>query len=134
MHFQTRCPFEVQHEYHSHDTEASQLCDGCMQAFTADSSSKWLDFGAAGGEPSWLEIILPQPRRLTAYRLTSAGDAPERDPSDFTLEAVLGPARPPVQALTGGSTQQLDWSVLDAREGHQFAGRLQSQSFKVSRG
>lgn len=110
----------------------SQTDEWHMQAFQEETVSKWLDFGAAGGAPSWLEITLLEPRCVTGYSLTSADDAPERDPCDFTLEAVLVHASQPAEGPPGESPEHLEWIVLDAREGHHFAARLQSHSFKVS--
>lgn len=96
--------------------------------FQADSS-KWLDFGAARGAPSWLEVMLPEPRRLTAYSLTSADDAPERDPCDFTLEGAA--ASEPGAEAGAPAPQQLTWAVLDAQEGLHFAARHESRHFAV---
>lgn len=96
-----------------------------------ETSSKWLDFGAAGGVTSWLEVILPEPCSVTAYTLTSADDSPERDPCDFTLEAVLEKGGLPEDETPKSSPEQLEWNVSDAREGHRFSARLQTQSFEV---
>ena len=94
-----------------------------FQVFKADSS-KWLDFGAANGKPTWLEVELPERRWLTSYSLCSANDFPERDPCDFTLEASE-------QSVGQGSDAQLTWAVLDAQEGLKFAARFEARHFTV---
>ncbi len=63
-----------------------------FQAFDGVTSTKWLDFGAAGGGTAWLEYRLPPgapAATVLRYALTSADDAPERDPRDWTLEGLL---------------------------------------------
>ena len=69
------------------------LCVGVSavstQAFDGSAATKWLDFGAAGGGSAWLEYRLPPssaPAAVLRYALTSADDAPERDPRDWALE------------------------------------------------
>ena len=62
-----------------------------MQAFDGSAATKWLDFGAAGGGSAWLEYRLPPSTPIAAvlrYALTSADDAPERDPRDWALEGL----------------------------------------------
>lgn len=62
-----------------------------MQAFDGSAATKWLDFGAAGGGSAWLEYRLPPsaaPAAVLRYALTSANDAPERDPRDWALEGL----------------------------------------------
>lgn len=62
-----------------------------MQAFDGSAATKWLDFGAAGGGSAWLEYRLPPstaPAAVLRYSLTSADDAPERDPRDWALEGL----------------------------------------------
>ena len=62
-----------------------------VQAFDGSSGSKWLDFGAGGGAPAWLEAAITTPAagaRLTGYALVSAGDAPEREPREWVVEGL----------------------------------------------
>jgi hypothetical protein len=56
--------------------------------------------------------------RLSSYTLTSAGDAPERDPADWQL---LG-------SNDGGTT----WATVDSRAGVSFSQRNQKLPFPVS--
>lgn len=67
----------------------------CGQACNGQAGSKWLDFGANEGKPTWLEYDLlatgrcELPPTVASYALTSANDFPERDPTDFRLEGLL---------------------------------------------
>ena len=71
------------------------VCACCEQACNGQAGSKWLDFGANEGKPTWLEYDLlvtggsGAPPPATSYSLTSANDFPERDPADFRLEGLL---------------------------------------------
>ncbi len=60
-----------------------------------------------------------QTRALTGYALTSANDAPERDPRDWRL---LG-------SRDNGKT----WDTLDARSKESFAKRLQKRTFTLAK-
>ncbi|MFJ9828738.1 GH92 family glycosyl hydrolase [Streptomyces sp. NPDC101160] len=74
--------------------------------------TKWLVF-----EPTaWLEFDLDQPVKLATYALTSANDAAERDPRDWTLK---------------GSVDGREWTVLDTRSGESFAKRFETKSYDI---
>lgn len=63
-----------------------------LQAFDGSVHTKWLDFGGAGNQETWLEYALGadrQPVAVASYELTSANDSPERDPKNFILEGAL---------------------------------------------
>src|SRR4051812_24164873 len=47
-----------------------------------DSSTKWLAFSSTG----WATYRLAEPVAVAKYSLTSANDAPGRDPKDFTVQ------------------------------------------------
>ncbi|MFJ3901374.1 GH92 family glycosyl hydrolase [Streptomyces sp. NPDC090025] len=77
--------------------------------------TKWLVF-----EPTaWLEFDTAEPVKLATYALTSANDAAERDPADWTLK---------------GSADGKEWTVLDTRSGESFAQRFQTKSYEVPGG
>ncbi|MFE5482586.1 GH92 family glycosyl hydrolase [Streptomyces sp. NPDC056527] len=74
------------------------------------SGTKWLVF-----EPTaWIEFDLDEPVKVVTYALTSANDAAERDPRDWTLQ---------------GSADGKEWKVLDSREGQTFAKRFETRTF-----
>ena len=85
--------------------------------FDNQQGTKWLDFSPQG---SWVQYAYAAgiSGRLTGYTLTSAGDAPERDPADWQL---LG-------SNDGGST----WVTVDSRTGVTFSDRAQKLAFTVS--
>lgn len=75
-----------------------------------ESSTKWLVFE----KTAWLEFDLSDPVKAVRYALTSANDAPGRDPADWTLK---------------GSADGSDWKTLDTRENQSFASRFQTREF-----
>ncbi|SPE64388.1 putative alpha-1,2-mannosidase [Streptomyces netropsis] len=75
-----------------------------------ESATKWLTFDRA----AWLEFTLSEPVKAVRYALTSANDAPGRDPRDWTLK---------------GSDDASHWTVLDVREGQVFERRHQTREF-----
>ncbi|MEU5104966.1 GH92 family glycosyl hydrolase [Streptomyces sp. NPDC021354] len=75
-----------------------------------ESSTKWLVFE----KTAWLEFDLSDPVKVVRYALTSANDAPGRDPADWTLK---------------GSADGSDWKTLDTRENQSFASRFQTREF-----
>ncbi|MET9373635.1 GH92 family glycosyl hydrolase [Streptomyces sp. NPDC002992] len=75
--------------------------------------TKWLVF-----EPTaWIEFDLDEPVKVVTYALTSANDAAERDPRDWTLK---------------GSADGKEWKVLDTREGQTFAKRFETRTYDVT--
>ncbi|PJE94525.1 alpha-1,2-mannosidase [Streptomyces carminius] len=74
---------------------------------------KWL---AHEGDPE-LEFTLRTPVAVAAYALTTANDAPDRDPSAWVLE---------------GSSDGHTWTVLDSRRGERFTGRFETRTFPVA--
>lgn len=91
--------------------------EGKEKLFDNQSGTKWLDFSAQG---SWVQYTYAAgiAGRLSSYTLTSAGDAPERDPADWQLQG----------SSDGGAT----WATVDSRAGVTFSERLQKQKFTVS--
>jgi hypothetical protein len=91
------------------------------KAFDGDYSTKWLnfwlDFSPTG---SWIQNRYADDARyyVTEYAITSANDAPERDPRDWTL---LG-------SNDGGES----WDMLDSRTGVIFDNRFETQNFSIT--
>ncbi|MEV0975678.1 GH92 family glycosyl hydrolase [Streptomyces sp. NPDC049915] len=78
-----------------------------------EPSTKWLTFEPTG----WVEFDLDKPQKITTYALTSANDAAERDPRDWTLK---------------GSTDGKDWKTLDTRSGESFGERFQTKTYDLA--
>ncbi|WP_263868224.1 GH92 family glycosyl hydrolase [Streptomyces sichuanensis] len=88
-------------------TEAGEVKENLIDG---ESATKWLDFERS----AWLEFELAQPVKAVRYALTSANDAPGRDPRDWTLK---------------GSDDGKTWTVLDTRRDETFERRLQTREF-----
>jgi hypothetical protein len=73
--------------------------------------TKWLVFEPTG----WVEFELSEPVAVRRYALTSANDAPARDPMDWTLQ---------------GSNDGETWTNLDQRSGEAFAERFQRKDYE----
>ncbi|MDN6566265.1 MAG: glycoside hydrolase family 92 protein, partial [Actinomyces sp.] len=89
---------------------ASALADGLP-------ATKWLAFENTG----WAQYRLSEPAPITGYVLTSANDAPTRDPRDFTLE---------------GSNDGESWTTLDTQTAQSWAAngkdhRLESREYTL---
>ncbi|MFZ4893220.1 GH92 family glycosyl hydrolase [Plantibacter sp. Mn2098] len=85
---------------------AANLADG-------NPSTKWLAFSGTG----WVAYHLSSPQTVRAYKLTSADDAPSRDPRDFQLQ---------------GSQNGTDWVTIDAQNGQTFADRKTTNSYTAA--
>jgi hypothetical protein len=77
------------------------------------STSKWF----APHNRASLEFRLAQPSAVDRYVLTSANDAPDRDPAAWTLR---------------GSADGYSWRTLDVRFGQSFADRHQSRTYRIA--
>ncbi|OQD56638.1 hypothetical protein BM536_010785 [Streptomyces phaeoluteigriseus] len=77
------------------------------------SWSKWL----ANDETAELDFTLERPAAITVYRLTSANDAPERDPQDWELQ---------------GSHDGGHWTTVDSRTGERFRQRHETKEYSVA--
>jgi predicted alpha-1,2-mannosidase len=93
-------------------TASAENPPGEMAANLKDGnpSTKWLAFDPTG----WVTYQLAKPAVVVRYSLTSANDAPSRDPKDFT-----------VQGSNDGST----WTDLDRRTGESFSGRFAGNTY-----
>ncbi|MEU6208206.1 glycoside hydrolase domain-containing protein, partial [Micromonospora musae] len=78
-----------------------------------DSSTKWLAFEKTG----WVTYRLSAPAVVARYALTSANDAPGRDPKDFVLQ---------------GSDDGETWTDLDRRAGEKFDGRYAAKVYSFT--
>ncbi len=97
------------------DVEASdEYDDGGEGAdnLLAGERTKWL----AWDDTARLDFTLARPAAVASYTLTSANDAPDRDPRDWRLH---------------GSHDGRNWTPLDARTGETFAGRWESRQFTL---
>ena len=65
----------------------------------------------------WVTYQLAKPATVVRYSLTSANDAPSRDPKDFA-----------VQGSNDGST----WTDLDKRTGEKFSGRFATNTYSFT--
>jgi predicted alpha-1,2-mannosidase len=88
------------------DENGNNLNDG-------DAATKWLVDTPA----SWAQYTLDAPATVIRYALTSANDAPERDPSAWTLQ---------------GSADGAEWTTVDTRSGETFTDRFQTKTYEVS--
>ncbi len=69
------------------------------------------------GTGIWMKYVSTKPSKLQRYTLTSANDAPERDPIDWTLE---------------GSNDGINWEVLDTQTNQNFISRFSTMEYKVT--
>ena len=87
-------------------------------AFDGDVNTHWLDLVVPNGSInySWIQYAYPgtETHYVTQYAITSASDAPERDPKDWRFYGV---------------TEANTLTLLDARTNQTFASRLQKRSF-----
>jgi len=83
------------------------------KAFDGSVNTKWLVFTNTG----WLQAELSEPVAVVDYALTSANDAPGRDPKDWKLE---------------GSQDGQSWTTLDTQTGQDFSDRFQTKEYRFS--
>ncbi|MFJ1595627.1 alpha-1,2-mannosidase [Streptomyces sp. NPDC088261] len=74
------------------------------------SRSKWL----VHDDTADLDFTLRSPAAVASYRLTTANDAPDRDPRDWHLQ---------------GSHDGGTWTTLDTRTGERFSHRFETRDF-----
>jgi predicted alpha-1,2-mannosidase len=76
--------------------------EAAVFAADGDSGSKWLVFTST----AWLQYELTQSLTVVRYSMTSGGDAPERDPKNWTVS---------------GSTDGTTWTVVDTQTDQTWA-------------
>ncbi|MFC6997081.1 T9SS type B sorting domain-containing protein [Rufibacter roseus] len=88
--------------------------EGSSKVIDNDASTKFLSHWP---DAQWLQFQLTEPAAVGAYSLTSADDAPERDPKDWKLE---------------GSNNGTTWVELDSRTEELFTERFQTKTYHIS--
>lgn len=93
------------------------------KAFDNDTETKWLDHNEWQGppteeSPSWIQADFTASQIVSGLAITSANDAPERDPENFQL---LG-------SNDGGQT----WTEVAVWVGERWDERLQRRVFTFS--
>lgn len=86
--------------------DVTRLVDG-------DPATKFLGRGTS----VWARVDVGVPAVLASYALTSANDAPERDPASWVLE---------------GSNDGVAWAPVDVRMGEGFATRFERRELEVA--
>ena len=86
--------------------------EGVAQLVDDNTQTKWLDFNATG----WVQASLPAGYTVRSYTLTSANDAPERDPVNWQLL---------------GSNDGVNWTTVDTRLSQVFANRFSQNTYTV---
>jgi F5/8 type C domain. len=76
-------------------------------------NTKYLTFHAS----AWMQYQAPGTYVVNSYRITSANDAPERDPLNWTLQ---------------GSNNGVSWTTIDSRSNQDFPNRFQTRTFTIS--
>ncbi|MDP4536666.1 discoidin domain-containing protein [Alkalimonas collagenimarina] len=104
-------------------TERARISDseaGAM-AFDNNAATKWLDNAGVptAEEPAWVEVVLPEPVVVSSLAVTSANDAPSRDPENFRLL---------------GSQDGSQWTLLGDWAGESFDQRFQRREFPLLNG
>ncbi|MFI7599216.1 GH92 family glycosyl hydrolase [Actinoplanes sp. NPDC049681] len=87
--------------------------EGVSNLNDGDAATKWL----VDTPTSWAQYTLDAPATVVKYALTSANDAPERDPRDWTLE---------------GSADGTTWTPVDSQTGQTFDQRFQTKTYTVA--
>jgi hypothetical protein len=88
--------------------------EGSLKLVDGDLGSKYLYFGF---DPAgWFQLKFATPVAVGAYTFTSGGDAPGRDPKNWTLK---------------GSNDGINWTTVDTRNNELFAGRAQTNRYEV---
>lgn len=104
----TKISYKSQYENTSNANETS------VKLIDNNANTKFLlfDFSTA-----WMQLEFATPQTTGAYTLTSANDAPGRDPKDWTIE---------------GSDNGTDWTVLDTRTNQTFGSRFMTVKYTFS--
>ncbi|MDE9366678.1 GH92 family glycosyl hydrolase [Luteipulveratus sp. YIM 133132] len=93
-------------EENAPDEVGGNLTDG-------DANTKWLAFTTQ----AWVQYDMTKPVTAVTYSLTSANDAPTRDPKDFALQ---------------GSTDGKTWVDLDTQSGFTFPAQFATKKLTIA--
>jgi hypothetical protein len=97
------------------NTGGSNASEGSVRVTDGDLTTKFLIFTY---DPTfWIQLKFKQAQHITSYTLTSANDAPTRDPKNWTLS---------------GSNDGSVWTVLDTRTNEAFAARGQTNNYEFT--
>jgi len=89
--------------------------EGPAKAFDGNSGTKY----CTKAPTMWLQYTFDKGKKcIVAYAITTANDAPERDPKDWALQ---------------GSNDGKEWAVVDKRSGERFSDRFQRRQFEVAK-
>ena len=93
-------------------------------AFDGNNNTKWLDHNDWKGapsvaKPSWVQVKFAEPQAVNALVLTSANDAPARDPENFQVLA---------------SNDGTNWVTLAEFIGESFDKRFERKQFRFVNG
>lgn len=94
----------------SENTSGSEVT---TNLFDNNNDSKWL----ALDNTAWVSYQFDQHAILSSYSVTSANDAPTRDPQDWRLQ---------------GSNDALNWQVIDSQTAQVFDQRYQTKTYMIS--
>ncbi|WP_299075317.1 discoidin domain-containing protein [uncultured Paraglaciecola sp.] len=107
-------------------TARNRIGDGEAESFAFDGSAetKWLDHNDWSGapsveDPSWVQVQFAEAQAVSSLFMTSANDAPGRDPENFTLVA---------------SNDGTNWVALASFIGETFDERFERKEFRFSNG
>ena len=92
--------------------ENAQAGESARNLVDGDPASKWLTFAPT----AWAEFTFDRPVAVVRYALTSADDAPERDPRAWTLS---------------GSDDGTHWTLLHTADQRGFTARMHTRQFTV---
>jgi hypothetical protein len=83
------------------------------KAFDGSAATKWF---VSQVKTPWIALAFPASAQhtVTSYAVTSANDAPDRDPSGWQLQ---------------GSSNGATWTTIDTRTGEAFASRFQTNFY-----
>ncbi|PTB97020.1 hypothetical protein C9994_04640, partial [Marivirga lumbricoides] len=87
--------------------------EGFANLIDNDAATKYLTFNSS----AWVQFQANNAYSLSSYSITSANDAPQRDPLNWNLQ---------------GSNDGVNWTALDVRSGVDFPSRQQKQTFQVA--
>lgn len=97
------------------NTHADDQGENSTHVIDNDIGTKFLIFDFKA--PAWIQLKYPDQRQAGAYTLTSANDAPGRDPKDWQIL---------------GSDDGVNWVLLDTRTNESFPNRHQTKKYTFS--